>query len=105
VDEGRLKIIQEGKVVKFVRQVQHVTFDGKYALEKGQNVIYITERGVFQLKPEGMVLTEVAPGIDVNRHISPLVQFEFKMAKDLKEMDHRLFRHEPMGLKNSAAWR
>lgn len=105
VDDGKLKIIQEGKVVKFVRQVQHITFDGEYALEKGQNVIYITERGVFQLKPEGMVLTEVAPGVDVNRHIIPLVQFEFKIAKDLKEMDHRLFRPEPMGLKNSATWR
>jgi len=105
VEGGRLKVLQEGKILKCVRQVQHLTFNGSYALEKGQNVVYITERGVFRLGPEGLVLVEVAPGIDVRRDITPVVEFDLKVADDLKEMDARLFREEPMGLKDLPQWR
>jgi len=104
VEEGKLKIVREGKITKFVDQVQHLTFNGDYALEKGQDVIYITERGVFKLGPDGLVLTEVAPGIDVEEHIAKRVDFEFGVAGDLKQMDARIFREEPMGLKQSTDW-
>ena len=102
---GKMHIEQEGKVLKLVRQVQHLTFNGALALQKGQEVIYITERGVFRLKPEGMVLTEVAPGVKIERDITPVVQFGFKISEQLQEMDSRLFRPEPMGLKESNLWR
>jgi propionate CoA-transferase len=105
VEEGKVHIEQEGKVIKLVRQVQHLTFNGALALEKGQEVIYITERGVFRLKPEGMVLTEVAPGVEIERDITPVVQFGFKISEQLQEMDARLFRPEPMGIKNSNLWK
>ncbi|MBI5969494.1 MAG: acyl CoA:acetate/3-ketoacid CoA transferase [Deltaproteobacteria bacterium] len=100
ISGGQLKIVQEGKVIKGVRQLQHRTFDAGFALEKGQKVIYVTERAVFQLQPEGLVLTEVAPGIDIQRDIAPVVQFELKKSAALKEMDARLFRPQPMGLKS-----
>jgi len=105
VEEGKVHIEQEGKVIKLVRQVQHLTFNGALAVEKGQEVIYITERGVFRLKPEGMVLTEVAPGVEIERDITPVVQFGFKISEQLQEMDARLFRPEPMGIKNSNLWK
>lgn len=104
VEGGKLKITQEGRITKFVDQVQHLTFNGAYALEKGQDVIYIAERGVFRLEPDGLVLIEVAPGIDVKKDIAKNVDFKFKVADDLKEMDERIFREEPMGLKESTDW-
>lgn len=105
IEDGKLKIMQEGKVIKFVPQVQHLTFDSRYALEKGQDVVYITERGVFQLRPEGLILIEVAPGVDVKKDIAPVVGFTFKISDDLKEMDSRIFRPETMGLKDFSPWR
>lgn len=105
IENGKLKVEQEGKVIKLVRQVQHLTFNAALALEKGQEVIYITERGVFRLMPEGMVLTEVAPGVDIQRDIAPVVKFDFKISGGLTEMDERLFRPEPMGLKDSYLWK
>jgi len=105
IEGGKLNIVQEGKVIKFVRQVQHLTFDGSYALEKGQQVVYVTERGVFRLRPEGLILVEVAPGVDIKRDIVPVVEFAFKISDDIKEMDGRLFRPEPMGLKDSSPWK
>lgn len=105
VENGRVKIAREGKIMKFVDQVQHLTFNGEYAREKGQDVIYITERGVFKLTPKGLVLTEVAPGIEIDEHIGKFVAFEFGVTDNLKEMDPRIFGDEPMGLKNSADWR
>ncbi len=104
VEGGKLKITQEGKIKKFIDQVQHLTFDGGYALEKGQDVTYITERAVFKLKPHGLVLIEVAPGIDVEKDIAKNVDFKFKVADDLKEMDGRIFREEPMGMKETTEW-
>ena len=62
VEEGKLTIVQEGKERKFLKQVEQVTFSGKYAAEKGQSVLYITERCVFQLTPRGMELHRNRPG-------------------------------------------
>jgi len=104
IADGRLKIIKEGKVIKGVRELQHRTFDAAFAREKGQEVIYISERAVFRLQPEGLVLTEIAPGMEVRKDIHPAVQFDFRVSPGLKDMDPRLFRPEPMGLKSSGAW-
>jgi propionate CoA-transferase len=105
VENGKLKILQEGRVVKFIPEVQHLTFDGRLALEKGQEVTYITERAVFKLEKEGLVLTEIAPGVDLQRNVVSAVGFKFRISDRLKEMDGRLFRPEPMGLKNSPSWK
>ena len=97
VAEGKLKIDQEGKSRKLIGEVEQVTFSGAYAQEKGQPVLYITERAVFQLTPEGVELIEIAPGVDLQKDV--LDQMDFKpIMKDVKTMDERIFRDALMGL-------
>ena len=98
VGEGHLRIIQEGKVKKFVEQVEHVTFSGDYALKKKQPVLYVTERCIFELTAAGMALVEVAPGVDVEEHILAQMEFEPIIDGTPPSMDIRIFRPEPMGL-------
>ena len=77
--------------------VEQVTFSGEYAAKHGQHVLYVTERAVFTLTPEGVELTEIAPGVDLQKDV--LDQMDFKpIVRDVKQMDERLFRTEPMGL-------
>jgi propionate CoA-transferase len=100
IDEGGLNIVKEGRSRKFVQQVEQITFNGTYAAEKGQPVIYVTERCVFRRTPEGMELTEVAPGIDIERDI--LAQMDFRpIIRDPRPMDPRIFRPEPMQLEET----
>ncbi|MCY6369689.1 acyl CoA:acetate/3-ketoacid CoA transferase [Clostridium ganghwense] len=98
-EDGKLAINQEGKVKKFVPEVEQITFSGDYAKEVGQPVLYITERAVFELREEGLVLTEIAPGVNLEKDV--LAQMDFKpiIAEDLKLMDERIFKNELMGLK------
>lgn len=103
VEDGRVRIVREGRFPKFVARTQHVTFNGAMAAKAGQEVWYFTERGVFRLTPEGPMLTEVAPGVDVERDLQARVEFPLRAAPDLRPMDARLFRAAPMGL--AAAWR
>jgi propionate CoA-transferase len=94
---GKMRIAQEGRARKFVRNVEQVTFSGKYASTKSQPVIYVTERCVFQLTPDGLELIEVAPGIDIEKHI--LAQMDFKpIINKPMPMDRRIFLDEPMDL-------
>jgi len=95
---GHLEIIQEGKEKKFLKRVEQDTFSGPLALSKGRPVIFITERAVFRLESQGIVLTEIAPGMDVERNILPYMEFTPIISKELKEMDECIFRPEPMGL-------
>lgn len=69
VKDGKIHIVNEGKFRKFVSKVGQVTFSGDYAVESGQEVMYITERGVFELTKDGLMLTEIAPGIDLEKDI------------------------------------
>lgn len=98
VEDGKIVIVQEGKNIKFIKQVEQITFSGEYALKSGQEVLYITERAVFKLMPEGLTLIEIAPGIDLEKDILAKMQFKPIIAEDLKLMDERLFREEKMGL-------
>lgn len=99
VENGALKIVQEGKSKKFIRQVEQNTFSGPFAQERSQPVIYVTERCVFQLTDEGLELIEVAPGIDIERDILPHMEFQ-PIIKQPGLMDARIFRDEPMDLVN-----
>jgi len=97
VDDGKLVINQEGRSKKLVEHVEQITFSGKYAQETGQTILYVTERAVFTLKPEGVTLIEIAPGVDLEKDI--LQQMEFKpIIGDIKLMDERIFRPEKMGI-------
>lgn len=97
---GGLKIRQEGVKKKFVKEVEHVTFSGDYARKIRQPVFYITERAVFELRQEGLTLIEIAPGINLQKDIFHQMEFKPIIARELKLMDERIFKDEPMGLKN-----
>ncbi|KAA3626153.1 MAG: acyl CoA:acetate/3-ketoacid CoA transferase [Proteobacteria bacterium] len=98
VRDGGLHIAQEGKARKFVAAVQHLTFNGRYAIERGQQVMYITERAVFRLTGDGLDLLEIAPGIDLERDLLAHMAFQPRIAESLKTMDARIFHDGPMGL-------
>ena len=99
VDDGRLRILQEGKSRKFVPEVEHRTFSGSYARKRKQPALYVTERCVFRLGDEGLELVEIAPGIDLERDILAQMGFQPVVSKDLRTMDDAIFRDSPMGLR------
>lgn len=97
VNNGRVNILQEGRFRKFVPEIEHITFNGATMREKCKDVTYVTERAVFKLGDQGLILTEVAPGLDVRQDVLGNMGFEVSVAPQLKTMDARLFRPEPMG--------
>ncbi|HVI29939.1 acyl CoA:acetate/3-ketoacid CoA transferase [Hansschlegelia sp.] len=97
IDNGELKILKEGRSRKFLKLVEQNTFSGPYAKERGQPVIYVTERCVFQLTKEGLELIEVAPGVDIERDILPHMDFRPIINRPIL-MDRRIFLDEPMDL-------
>lgn len=74
-ENGILRIVREGRVAKFVKQVEQVSFSGPVARQSERNVIFVTERAVFRLQPAGIELIEVAPGIDVQRDVVQQMEF------------------------------
>ena len=80
-----------------------MTFSGEYAAEKGQTVYYVTERCVFQLGSDGLELIEVSPGVDIERDILRLMEFQ-PVLRAPKQMEERILRHEPMDLRANPAW-
>jgi propionate CoA-transferase len=100
IENGQLRIAQEGSARKFVRgTVEHVTFSGEYAVKKGQKVVYITERCVFSLTAGGLELTEIAPGIDLQKDILDKMEFTPIMNGTPRLMDSRIFLPAHMDLK------
>jgi propionate CoA-transferase len=97
IDEGRLRIVQEGRSRKFVGSVEQNTFSGPFAQERRQPVLYVTERCVFNLTQAGLELIEVAPGIDIGRDILAHMDFTPVIENPIP-MDPRIFRDEPMEL-------
>ncbi|MDA1165839.1 MAG: acyl CoA:acetate/3-ketoacid CoA transferase, partial [Planctomycetota bacterium] len=75
VDNGRLRIVREGSIRKFVDHVEQISFSGEVAAASDREVLYVTERAVFQLTPQGIQLIEVASGIDVQKHILDQIDF------------------------------
>jgi len=98
VADGKLVIEREGKAKKFIDQVEQITFSGKYARSINQPVLYITERAVFKLEQDGLVLVEIAPGVDLERDVIAQVDARIIVSPDLKLMDARIFRDQPLGL-------
>src|SRR3954470_3105824 len=103
VEAGRLVIAREGKVKKLVPEVEHVSFSGRRAVEQGQDVTYVTERCVMRLTPDGLTVTEVAPGVDLRRDVLGMADIPLRVAPDLRPMDPALFRPEPFGLRLESA--
>jgi propionate CoA-transferase len=98
-EAGGLRVVSDGKAKKFVAQVEQRTFSGRHAAQNGQEVLYVTERCVFRLRPEGLELVEIAPGIDLERDVLARMDFRPAVASPLATMDERIFGAEPMGLR------
>jgi acyl CoA:acetate/3-ketoacid CoA transferase len=89
--DGKLRVLQAGKVRKFVDRVERITFSGDYARARGQDVLYVTERAVFRLADQGLELVEVAPGIEIERDVLPHMAFAPAIG-DVKPMPAESFR-------------
>ena len=99
LEDGKVVIVNEGKRKKFKSSIEQVTFSSEFSLKKGQKVLFITERCVFQLVKEGLKLIEVAPGIDIEKDILPYLEFT-PIVEEVKLMDSRIFEEGLMGLKD-----
>jgi propionate CoA-transferase len=86
IENGRLRILREGAHRKFIKQVEQITFSGDFAHERNQPVLYVTERAVFQLGNNGLLLTELAPGCDLERDILANMDFRPRLADQIKPM-------------------
>lgn len=95
---GKLAIIKEGQNRKFVKGVQQITFSGEYGASIGQDVLYVTERAVFRLTANGLMLIEIAPGVDLQKDVLGQMEFQPIISNELKLMDERIFRKEKMGI-------
>lgn len=99
VNAGKLAILADGAAIKFVEEVEHRTFSGPEAARRGKEVLYVTERCVFRLTAEGLELTEIAPGVDLQRDILDHMAFRPLIRSELLVMDERIFRDEGMGIR------
>ena len=101
VEDGKLRILDEGGARKFVAAVEQRTFSGEYAVRRKQPVLFITERCVFRLGADGLELVEIAPGIDLERDVLQRMDFVPVVRQAPALMDERIFRPGPMGLRES----
>ena len=98
VEDAKVRIIQEGKIKKFINTGDQITFCATLSDSATQEVLYITERCVFKLIDGRLELIEVAPGIDIEKDI--FAHMEFKpIVNHVDDMDPRLFQKEAMGIK------
>lgn len=98
IKDGKLNILQDGSEIKFKKTVEQIGFSGEYAMETNQEVYYITERAVFKLTEKGVTLVEIAPGVDLQKHILDKMEFMPAIAEDMKLMDSSIFKEDKMNL-------
>jgi acyl CoA:acetate/3-ketoacid CoA transferase len=96
--DGGIRIDKEGKVRKIVDEVDHISFSGRRAVEQGQDITYVTERCVMKLTPEGLLVTEIAPGIDLERDVLAQAGTALAVSPQLKIMSAALYQDQPIGL-------
>lgn len=105
LDKGKLRIDKEGHIPKLVQKVDQVSFSGKCAIAQGQDVSYVTERCVIKLTPKGLMVTEAAPGIDLQKDILNLLPIPLLVSDNIKTMDAAIFQPEKMNLQLALASR
>ncbi len=94
IEDGKLRIVKQGNAKKFIDRVEQITFSGAFAARKGTPTLFVTERGVFRLEKQKLILTEIAPGADLERDIFAMMDFRPVVSPDLKLMDAALFQPE-----------
>lgn len=103
--DGNVAIRKDGDTKKFKKEVQQISFSGRFATERNQQVLYVTERAVFRLEAGRVVLREIAPGVDLQRDVLGQMEFTPVIAPDLKTMDPAIFKPERMRQSNPALFR
>jgi propionate CoA-transferase len=99
-EDGKVTILKEGSLIKFVDKLQQISYNGKIARAKGQKMHYVTERAVFELTPEGLMLTEIANGIDLQTQILDLMEFKPLISSNLKTIPTEIYNQDgSFGLK------
>ncbi len=98
IKDGKLNIIKEGKVKKFINELDQITFNGIYESSKGKEALIVTERAVFSAKKEGLTLIEIAPGVELEKDILAHMDFKPIISDNLKEMDSRIFTEGKLNL-------
>ena len=99
ISHNRITILHDGIIPKFVESVFNVVFSGHQAMKYGQEILYVTERAVFKLTESGIILEEVAPGIDLDKDITSKMGF-MPIVGSIKEMDKRIFNDGKMGIRD-----
>jgi acyl CoA:acetate/3-ketoacid CoA transferase len=99
IRDGGVNIQKEGRVKKLVHAVEQISFSGPRAIAQGQDILYVTERCVLRLEPEGVAVVELAPGVDLKRDVLAQAEFPLRVAPELRTMDPALFHASPIGLK------
>ena len=100
ISDNKIRILHEGTIPKFIEHVFKIVFSGHQATKYGQEIMYITERAVFRLTKGGLVLEEIAPGIDIHSDIISKMSFTPLLGNPIKEMDKRIFNDGNMGLRD-----
>lgn len=90
VSDGGIRIIREGSVRKFVKRVEQISFSSDRSRQTGRKVLYVTERAVFRLTGEGLELIETAPGIDLQKQVLDLMEFQ-PIIRDVRPMPAHVF--------------
>jgi acyl CoA:acetate/3-ketoacid CoA transferase len=99
ISRNRIRILHDGTISKFIESVFKVVFSGHQAIRYGQEILYITERAVFRLTGSGIILEEVAPGIDIDKDIISKMGF-MPIVGSTKEMDERIFSDGKMDVRD-----
>lgn len=94
-----VKIQQEGKFKKLVKEVQQISYNGALAKKRGQNMYYVTERAVFQLTEKGPMLIEIAEGMDLERDILSQMEFRPEISQELRRTPMDIYRNGAFGLR------
>ncbi|MDC0178608.1 acyl CoA:acetate/3-ketoacid CoA transferase [Woeseiaceae bacterium] len=101
INKGQIKIDQEGSIQKFVPVVNQISFNGQLAHQQERPAMFITERAVFRMSNEGLVVTEIAPGIRLREDVLEQIRFEPKVLPNLPLMDSRIFHEGRMNLRDT----
>jgi len=105
VQDGKIHIVEDGEILKFVDRVEQVTLSGDYAIKVRQPTIIVTERAVFEFTKDGFILREIAPGIDLEKDILKKMQFKPLIPPDLKQMPAEIFLDQKLHLNDMDPWK
>jgi acyl CoA:acetate/3-ketoacid CoA transferase len=100
VSDSRIRILHDGTIAKFIETVFKVVFSGHQAIKYGQEIMYVTERAVFRLTEKGLVLEEIAPGLDLQGDIISKMSFTPILGRSITKMDQRIFNDGKMGIRD-----